>query len=319
VDLVVVDGPNLFTAVGRRITTDFPAGSSAHAAYLEEWFDIDRLVGVTIDQVERFPGAGPAFGIVVFRSTQALGRYPYGIADRFHVEEFWGRQARLPNTREILVQIPDCDVEVYTCRACGAAIPDEQRDRAIDASMMCYLLESVQRWLSVCLFATDADFVPLVQALRRRDRCVFVAADDPGRADVLLRAAHSLLCWPHAFLVQDRQWFELARKGGAIAELAAAVTSIAGKVVIKRDPQSLSVTLTAQDGEMLDAMVAAAVARVPFLPANRAIRAVPEGTQASITFGLVADQSWATYLSSGLDRHLSRLASSGGWDEYVTL
>ena len=114
-DLVVVDGPNLFAAVGARITSDFPAGSSAHAAYLQEWFDIDRLVGVTIDQVGRFAGAGPAFGIVVFRSTNALGRYPHAIADRFHVEAFWGRQARLPNTREILVRIPDCDVEEYTC------------------------------------------------------------------------------------------------------------------------------------------------------------------------------------------------------------
>ena len=183
--------------------------------------------------------------------------------------------------------------------------------------MTCYLLETAQRWLSVCLFATDADFVPVAQTLRRRGRCVFVAADEPSRADVLVRAVHSLLCWPRAFLVQDRQWFELARKGGALAELVEAVTSIAGEVVIRKDPQSLSVTLTAQDGEMLDARVAAAAARVPFLPANRTIRAVPEGTQATITFGLVADQSWAAYLRSGLDRHLCRVASSGGWSKYV--
>ena len=52
-DVVVVDGPNPFAAVGPRITTAFPTGSSAHTAYLEEWFDIGRLFGVTIDQVSR--------------------------------------------------------------------------------------------------------------------------------------------------------------------------------------------------------------------------------------------------------------------------
>jgi hypothetical protein len=68
-DLVVIDGPNLFNAVASRIVAE----PELLRLYLEECFDMDRLAIASLAAANKH-GAPPRMGIVIFHSLKPLGR-----------------------------------------------------------------------------------------------------------------------------------------------------------------------------------------------------------------------------------------------------
>lgn len=197
-DLVVVDGPNLFNTVGQRLQRE---GSKEELlTYLCKWFDLDRLVLATVEASEN-----PDLGIVIFHSRRPLGTGSYRL-DQQTQDTFWGRQAAATNTSCIVVDIPGEQNETYEfdCKHCGEANTTTTRsEKGVDTTITTYLLETASRWDSVCIFSRDVDFVPPVLSLRRLGKKVFCAVEDVLSASALVRACQSAFDLSIDFLQHD--------------------------------------------------------------------------------------------------------------------
>lgn len=203
VDLVVVDGPNLFNAVAGRINID----ADLLQLYLEECFDIDLLALASLgpNSTPFQPVASPRLGIVIFHSRKPLGRGAYYLSDR-RTDTFWARQGSNPNTSTFAIDIPgdQQDTFIFECSRCQH--PNEVTTRAekgIDTSIATYLMETLESWESVCLFSRDTDYAPLIAALRRKGKMVYVAVPEDERATALVRVAQSTLPLNLAFVRWD--------------------------------------------------------------------------------------------------------------------
>jgi hypothetical protein len=214
-DIIVVDGPNLYNVVGARLDGAAPAGRLK--AYLAAWFDLDRLILATV-------GAShdPALGIVTFHSKRALGRGTYHL-DPKETDLFWGRQGSNPNSSCELVDIPSEQQETYAfeCKKCGH--PQQQRsgsEKGVDTSITTYLLETAGRWQSVCIVSKDVDFVPPVRALRRHGKQVYCAVEESAPVSALVRSCQSSFPINVAFLACDFALHEFLAPEGALDRLA---------------------------------------------------------------------------------------------------
>jgi len=190
IDLIVVDGPNLYNSVARCLARETDQVSARD--YLKRYFDIDRFIIATIRPSYRdLMYAIPRLGIVIFHSARRLGSdKTVKLMDR-EVIDFWARQGAipfcstelvaLPGTQEELTEAvcPTCD-ETILCQRCHQpARMAERREKGVDTSITTYLLETADRWESVCIISGDADFVPPVRSLKRRGKRVFCAVE-PG-------------------------------------------------------------------------------------------------------------------------------------------
>ncbi|HEY3237575.1 MAG TPA: NYN domain-containing protein, partial [Polyangiaceae bacterium] len=203
-DLVVVDGPNLYNDVASSLLGTWSDGDLT--AYLLEWFDMDRLVLATLNLE-----APPKLGVVIFHSHKALGRDPYRIKQE-QLDAFWGRQGTNPDASTYLVEIPGEQQETYLFKCKSCAVDNSTNttsEKGIDTSITTYLLETADRWDSVCLFSQDVDYVPPVLALRRRGKMVFAACSRSDRATALLRACQSHFPLDLSFLLADIQLWSL--------------------------------------------------------------------------------------------------------------
>src|SRR5258706_8909607 len=97
-DLVVVDGPNLFNSIVTALSSN--ADEKTLRAYFACWFDVDRLVLATIGAME-----DPQLGVVIFHSRKPIGKKSCRLEPQ-DADAFWGRQGTNPNTSCILVDIP---------------------------------------------------------------------------------------------------------------------------------------------------------------------------------------------------------------------
>lgn len=197
-DLVVVDGPNLFNRVGELLAEE-AAGSDAPflSRYLSDFFDVDRLVAASI-------GCPPAMrlGLVIFHSAKALGRGTWRLSDS---DAFWTRQGLAPECSSLLVSIP------------GA--PTGEGEKGVDTAITSYLYETEQQWDSCCIVSDDADYVPPVLALRRRGRRVFALVSGKRDDPALARAAQSAYGLNVDFLRADFRMARLIMKDGDLDRL----------------------------------------------------------------------------------------------------
>jgi hypothetical protein len=134
-DLVVVDGPNLFNVVAARLES---AGRADQLkSYLIDWFDVDRLVLATVGAVH-----SPALGTISFHSRRPLGRGPYRFSSP-ETDAFWGRQGANPNSSCLVVDIPGDQQETYpfVCKDCGCKQEaSTTSEKGVDTSITTYLL-----------------------------------------------------------------------------------------------------------------------------------------------------------------------------------
>jgi hypothetical protein len=214
-DIIVVDGPNLYNVVGARL--DGAATAGRLKAYFSAWFDLDRLILATV-------GASydPSLGIVTFHSKRALGRGAYHL-DVKETDLFWGRQGSNPNSSCVLVDIPGEQQETYAFKCDNCNHQQQQRsssEKGVDTTITTYLLETSGRWQSVCIVSKDVDFVPPVLALRRHGKRVFCAVEESASVSALVRACQSSFPIDVGFLACDFALHEFLAPTGALDRIA---------------------------------------------------------------------------------------------------
>lgn len=217
-DLILVDGPNLVNSIARRVESmqwpDWDGADAANTFYVREWLDLDAVIDSTV----RGAAIGATLGTVVIHSARSIGSSDIRLGGA-RVLEFWGRQAKSPNTSCMMVDIPSKQQETYPFKCSECKHPNAPRtksEKGIDVSMVVYLFESMERWNNVCLFTRDVDFVPAVWALRRRGKGVFVAGEASDAASALGRASQSFFELDLDFTVRDRMACEVFRPGGRL-------------------------------------------------------------------------------------------------------
>lgn len=225
-DLVIIDGPNLFNTVASKISK-IDVDQTLLKPYLEECFDMGLLALVSLDLAPgQFKPAAPRMGIAIFHSRKHLGRGSYYLAAP-QTEAFWARQGSYPDTSTFLVDIPgdQQDTVAFECSKCQH--PNEVTTRAekgIDTSITTYLMETLESWQSVCLFSRDADYAPLVAALRRKGKIVYVAVLAEEQSTALVRVAQSTIPLNIEFIGRDLAVAKYLMPGGILDELVSALT-----------------------------------------------------------------------------------------------
>ena len=184
-DLIIVDGPNLYNSAARFVAKQVNA--EVARAYMKSWFDVDRLCAATTEHE-----VPPRLGTVVFHSKKALGGSKNVQLKQQEVVEFWARQGSNPFCSTEIVELPGMQEEVTeaVCPTCDAKLScpacktpgrvEERREKGVDTAITTYLLETSDRWDSVCIVSGDADFVPPVRTLKRKGKQVFCAVDPGG-------------------------------------------------------------------------------------------------------------------------------------------
>lgn len=224
-DLVIIDGPNLFNTVASRLDVD----QTVLTLYLEECFDMDLLALASLGLGFGAFGsdAHPRMGIVIFHSRKPLGRGSYYLSDR-KTEAFWARQGCNPDTSTFAVDIPGDQQDTFTfeCSKCRHINEVTTRaEKGIDTSITTYLMETLDSWQSACLFSRDADYAPLVAALRRKGKIVYVAVPAEERSTALVRVAQSTIPLNIGFVRRDVAVARYLMPGGILDEL---VSTLAG-------------------------------------------------------------------------------------------
>jgi hypothetical protein len=91
-DLVVIDGPNLYNSVVRYLTRENDQATAK--AYIRTCFDIDQFTAAIIRHRKEVVFFTPQRGIVIFHSSHRLGsEKTVKLIDR-EVIEFWARQGQ---------------------------------------------------------------------------------------------------------------------------------------------------------------------------------------------------------------------------------
>lgn len=226
--LVLVDGPNLYNDVDRWLTAN--AADPLQKDYLAQWFDFDRVIRAALrsslsESIDDYGRDG--LGAVVFHSDKPLGRS----SSRLTAEQtsaFWGRQSLSDGTSTVLVTVPGHQPErmAASCPKCAHDVTVESKsEKGVDTSMVTYLFETSDHWRDLVLFTNDADFVPPVQALRRRGKRVFVAAIDTAGTSALKRSAQRFIPIPTQFLASDLAVFKFVQPGGGLDDVVKMVES----------------------------------------------------------------------------------------------
>lgn len=219
-DLVLVDGPNVFNSVARYLEGEAGDGLGKHLIqYFLEWFDFDRLVMKAIGTQ-----TPPGLGIVIFHSSKALGGGVSRLGSK-DSQSFWARQAANFDTSDMIVDVPAEQRERYefTCKCGEKNETTVSGEKGVDSAMIVHMFETAGRWETLAIFSRDVDFAPAVWALRRRGKQVYTVGE-PGDAQTALgRAAQSFYALPLDAILQDFGLFLLCRTGGLLDQWRAEV------------------------------------------------------------------------------------------------
>lgn len=214
-DLIVVDGPNLYNRVCEHLAG---LGEPERALeYLKDYFDIDRLIAASLGSIAN------KLGVIIFHSNKQLGEKAFRLTGP-ETEAFWTRQGLNPDASTSLVVIPG---------ATSAA------EKGVDTAVTTYLYETVDHWQSCCIVSDDADFVPPVQALRRRGKIVFALVSGKRDDDALARATQRAYRIDGEFLHADFYLSTMYARGGRLDEMLSKQLSGASKVLIRDARSSL--------------------------------------------------------------------------------
>jgi hypothetical protein len=80
-------------------------------------------------------------------------------------------------------------------------------------------METLDSWESMCLFSRDVDYAPLVTALRRKGKIVYVAVPPGEKPTALVRSAQSTLTLDINFIRSDVATAKYLMPGGALDDL----------------------------------------------------------------------------------------------------
>ena len=178
-----VDLPNLYSGLIRSKILEDP---TLLRSYFVDWFNLGDLNLVSGDPSNR------PIGIWGFYSKLHLGPARARILDR-DFKKYINRTNRLPAVTLYDVDIPGSQrepVEV-TCPNCDQLVKTESMsEKGIDSSLTVYLFDTMDAWDKAILVSGDADFVPVVKALRRRGKIV-IGAGFEDASTALVRECYS--------------------------------------------------------------------------------------------------------------------------------
>jgi uncharacterized LabA/DUF88 family protein len=225
-DLIVVDGPNLYNSIARFLTREIKQATPRD--YIKMCFDIDRLTAATIKPSKAAFPFTPRLGIVIFHSFKQLGSDKTVKLTDTDVRAFWARQGAnpfsstelvaLPGSQEELTEAvcPNCEEKVI-CQQCNQpARMAERREKGVDTSITTYLLETADRWESACIIAGDVDYVPPVRSLKHRGKRVFCAVEPGSERRDLTQVCTSHFELNLDFLKKDFKRFEILKPSGGL-------------------------------------------------------------------------------------------------------
>jgi uncharacterized LabA/DUF88 family protein len=228
-DLIVVDGTNLYNSVARFLTKERGTDQATARDYIKMCFDIDRLAAATIKPSNEVFPFTPRLGIVIFHSMQQLGNdKTVKLVGRDDVAAFWARQGanhfcstelvELPGRQTWLTEAvcPNCEEKVICQKCSQRALTEERREKGVDTSITTYLLETADRWESACIIASDVDYVPPVRSLKRRGKRVFCAVDLGLEHRGLTQVCTSHFELNLDFLKKDLKRFEILKPSGGL-------------------------------------------------------------------------------------------------------
>jgi uncharacterized LabA/DUF88 family protein len=304
IDLVMVDGPNLFGTVGTFLERNIaPEHRNDLRLYMADWFDFDRLVLRTLGE----PNA-PTLGIVLVHSNKHLGKDSFKLSDP---SKFWGRQSSNPGTSSLVVALAKDDQEHYQfeCSKCGESNQCKSvHEKGVDSTMIVYMFETAERWDSLCIFSRDTDFVPAVWSLRRRGKQVYVAAEKADATTALGRASQSFFQVNSAFILRDFGSYLAFRSGGIVDDWIAGLSDnlAAGLNIGVWTDGSFSISSGNPNSIGALGILAARINQLPGLGDSAAIsKVIQTGVVASHEADRVADQiicRWVTLINDAKTR-----------------
>ena len=177
--------------------------------YFLEWFDFDRLA---------YELTGEHSPVWVFHSNRRFGPRQNRIENREgspFLTNFINRINSQKGVTARNVNIPGDQREPasYECENCGnTGIAQWESEKGIDASLTVHLFDTVESWDDAYLLSGDADFVPVVQSLRRRGKIV-IGAGFSNASSALIRECYDYIDLT-SFLREDFATYIIFKQDG---------------------------------------------------------------------------------------------------------
>ncbi len=199
-----VDLPNIYSQLIRSgIGTP-----STLREYFMDWFAFDTLA----KHLEGHP-----LNTWVFYSGNKIGpsharidnKYLRDYIDRINSQVgVTARDVNIPGEQREPIRI--------TCEKCNEETTTEWiSEKGIDSSLTVHLFDTMDSWNSAYLFAGDADYIPVVNSLRRRGKFVAVVGfKDTAKA--LIRECYNFIEIGENFISEDFTAYTLFREEGLI-------------------------------------------------------------------------------------------------------
>lgn len=176
--------------------------------YFLHWLDFDRLAGkLTGEFASVWIFYGKRFGPRTERVHEKI------------LENYISRINSLQGVTAWDVDIRGTQREhsFYTCEKCshhGRA--EVASEKGVDASLIVRLFDTMDSWKVAYLLSGDADFVPAVEALRRRGKNVTGAGFPKATAPALIRECYNYLDLYELFIKEDFIAYQMFRDEGII-------------------------------------------------------------------------------------------------------
>jgi uncharacterized LabA/DUF88 family protein len=164
-------------------------------AYFINWFDFDRL---------SYFLTGEFSDIWIFYSGQKLGPSDY----RINGGDLNGFIERINKQKGVTardVNIPGEQREYYTtkCEKCGEENKGEWiSEKGIDASLTVHLFDTSDSWETAILISGDADFVPVVESMRKKGK-VIIGAGFINASRELIKECYEYVDLAEKFICED--------------------------------------------------------------------------------------------------------------------
>lgn len=211
-DLVTVDGSNYFSSCARvAMKLDFPR--HVVKAYFKEWFNVPSCLRWSLPNFETFN----SLGVVIFHSKRSVGPSSVSISSGDEAVDFWLRQGAEGGVSTVLVDYDKAGqvLTTFECRNCNEMNEvGEKVEKGLDTSMAVFLIETVDNFSNLCIAADDTDYVPVVEALRRKGKVVAVTGARQRKPSILQSRAQHFFPISPTFFSREIGTYNLFRKGG---------------------------------------------------------------------------------------------------------
>lgn len=222
-----IDLPNVYSGLLRSNLAE----PNILRDYFLHWLDLDLLVSKL---------TSPPSSIWVFYSGDRIGPSKARVMDK-DLRKYIERINSLVGVTARNVNIPGEQREPLSmqCEHCGRETTVQSKsEKGIDAALSVHLFDTMDAWDTAYLLSGDADFVPVVESLRRRGKIV-IGAGFPKPAPALVRECYSYIDLRDAFVKDDIAVYKLLNTEGIVARWIRTIEPEAAM-----EPEQVKITLS---------------------------------------------------------------------------